>query len=86
MSTSHVGKKSVPGNPFDLSPPDLGLTKQGPVQPPHKAHHHYFGWHNTMENREEFDGSRDSFQKYGNALKYCNDVQVKSSLISTRRA
>ena len=76
----------VRGGSFDMTPPYASYLGGRPApEPPHKAHHHYYGWGNSIDNKTEPDGSRAGFNKYGNALKYCNDIHNKASSINSKK-
>ena len=75
---------AAPGGVFDMTPP-YGLGAKLPADAPHKAHHHYFGWGNTMDNTCEPDGSRAGFNTYGHAQGYCDKIHNKAAAINSKR-
>ncbi|QDZ24699.1 hypothetical protein HOP50_14g72350 [Chloropicon primus] len=57
--------------------------------PPHLVHHHHFGWQHSQNDQERIVGTlsnRESYRKYGDAMSYCQLINTKHSLISTRKS
>lgn len=57
--------------------------------PPHLVHHHHFGWQRSQNDQERIVGTlstRESYRKYGDAMSYCQLINTKHSLISTRKS
>uniref|UniRef100_A0A7S0X6I2 Uncharacterized protein n=1 Tax=Mantoniella antarctica TaxID=81844 RepID=A0A7S0X6I2_9CHLO len=80
------GATAGPKGVFDMTPPYGALGVKLPADAPHKAHHHYFGWSNTMDNKSEPDGSRDAFNTYGYAQSYCDKIHNKAASINSKAA
>lgn len=67
----------------------LGSGKAFLSLPPHLVHHHHFGWQHSQNNQERIVGTlsnRESYRKYGDAMSYCQLINTKHSLISTRKS
>ena len=81
-TSSGAAETAAPGTSKDDRKDFLSLAQ-------HHVHHHHFGWQHSQNDQERIVGTlsnRESYRKYGDAMSYCQLINTKHSLISTRKS
>lgn len=89
IMTTPMSSQLVRGPPRTQS--EINRLASSPVkgeQPPHFSHRHYYGWSGPTPTAliGGVEPNPALRKKYGDALQYCQNIQCKSSKITTRKA